>query len=229
MSVKSIDRTKAVIGGLGLVAVIVGLAGFLLVVQPQRSKQSSLAEQIATQQIELANLHTHVQNGKPDVQAAELFQLSRAMPDTVDQAGIVLTLARLAERTGVKLSSLQPANPTALADGAQAVPVNAVILGTWKQVSAFLAAVRNQVRAKGQLFSVAGRLFDIDSIAVGNSSSHAGSSHSAPASNGEIQVTLALNAFVYGVPPAPTTPTTTTSTTPSTSSSQQAVGATGGS
>lgn len=229
MNIKALDRAKLTLGGLGLVAVIVGLAGFMLVVQPQRSKISSLNGQISSQQLELANLHTRSHNGKPDLQAAELFQLSRAMPDTVDQAGIVLTLAQLAERAGVKLASIQPSTIVTLSDGAQAIPITVVVDGKWNSVSAFLADIRNQVRTKGKLFTVAGRLFDIDTIQVGNSQSHAGSSTATP-SAALIQVQLGLNAFAYGIPPAPAAPssTTTTSTTPSTSSSQQAAGATGG-
>jgi hypothetical protein len=228
MKMKALDRTKLILGGLVLVAIVVAIAGFVLAVQPQQSKQSSLDDQIATQQVELANLHTRVHNGKPDLQAAELFQLYRAMPDTVDQAGIVLTLAQLAERAHVTIVSVQPSTTVTLTDGAQAVPVAVVLGGTWSQVAAFLAALRSQVKTHGQQLAVAGRLFDIDQIQVGTS--QPGSASSGPQA-GPIEVHLGLNAFVYGTPPPPTTPsaTTTTSTTPSTSGSEQAAGTTGGS
>ena len=227
MNLKALDRTKLILGGLGFAAVLVGLVGFLVVVQPQRSKLSSVDDQIATQEVELANLHTRTSNGKPNLQAAELFQLSRAMPDTVDQAGIVLALAQLSERAGVTLVDVRPSPAVVLSDGAQAVPLGVVVNGTWKQVAAFLKGVRDQVKSAGPRLSVAGRLFDIDNVEVATGS-QAGSK---TAPTGPIQATLTLNAFVYGVPPAPTTPssTTTTSTTPSTSSSQQAAGTTGGS
>ncbi len=230
MSVKALDSTKLILGGLVLVALIVGIAGFMMVVQPQQSKQSSLDSQIASQQIELANLHTRVHDGKPDLQAAELFQLGRAMPDTVDQAGIVLTLAQLAERAHVSILSVQPSTAVTLTDGAQAVPVVVVLGGTWSNVAAFLVALRSQVKTHGQQLVVAGRLFDVDQIQVAMSQSQSGSGGSSPQA-GPIEVHLNLNAFVYGTPAPPTTPssTTTTSTTPSTSSSEQAAGTTGGS
>ncbi|HEV2591391.1 MAG TPA: type 4a pilus biogenesis protein PilO [Gaiellaceae bacterium] len=217
---------QVVLAGFGALALVVGIAGFLLVVSPQQSKITSLDDQIASQQAELAGLHSAASH-KPDLRAAELFQLSRALPDDTDQAGIVLTLAQLAQRSGVTLSGMQFQTPVALADGSTAVPVSVVVQGKWSSVTAFLAALRAQVKSSGERFSVAGRLFDVDQVQLSTGSSSSSSASTSPSD--VIQATLTVNAFTYGTPaPAPSATTTGTTTT-TTSSSQQALGATGGS
>jgi Tfp pilus assembly protein PilO len=228
VNVKQLSRMQLVLAGFGVLALAVALGGFLLVVSPQQSKITSLDQQIASQQVELGALHTAASH-KPDLRAAELFQLSRAVPDDTDQAGIVLTLAQLAGRSGVTLSGMSFQTPAVLTDGSSAVPVSVVVNGKWSSVTAFLAALRAQVRTSGERFSVAGRLFDVDQVQLSSSSSSTTSSSTSPSD--VIQATLTVNAFTYGTPvaPAPLPGATTTGTTTTTSSSQQAVGPTGGS
>jgi Tfp pilus assembly protein PilO len=214
---KQLNITYVVIGGLGALALIVALAGFLLAVRPQVSKTHKLDDEIAAAQLQLAGLRTAGTPKKPDIRAAELFQLARAMPDAPDMPGLLLELSRLADVSDVELAGLQPGQATQLTDGAMALPLQITVQGSWENVTRFLRNVRHNVRAlAGGRLAVAGRLLDVDSIQI------------SPAGTGSaIQAVLAVNAFQYGVAPAPA-PTTTT-TTSSGSTDQQAAGTTGGS
>jgi Tfp pilus assembly protein PilO len=230
---KSLSRQKIAAISLALLAVVIGVAGYLLVIKPQSAKTRALDAQIAQARVQYVALHGG-SHGKPELHAAELFQLSRAMPEQDDQPGIVLELARLAANSGVDLLAIVPQPRVALADGSSAVPVTVTISGGWPKIATFMRLVRYEVSVKGTSFSVGGRLFDIDSIQVTPPTSSSSSTG--------IQVIIQMSAFDYGAPPSPTatagaaggtttttTTTTKTSTTPTSSGSQQAAGATGSS
>lgn len=218
---KDLNTTVVTIGGLGVLALVVALAGFLLVVRPQFSKSAKLDDQIASAQLELAGMRTGSAK-KPDIKAADLFQLARAMPDTPDMPGLLLELSHLANASSVELAGLQPGPAAALTDGATAIPLQLTVQGSWSNVTTFLRNLRDNVRARAGRLAVAGRLFDVDSVQITPATA-------GPAS--DIQAVLAVNAFQYGVasaaPPSSTT-TTTTSSSSSSSSSQKAAGPTGG-
>jgi hypothetical protein len=109
------------------------------------------------------------------------------------------------------------------------VPLRVTIVGGWNGVAAFLKHVDQQVRFDRRGFSVAGRLFDVDTIQI------------TPTTGSDVQASLTMSAFDYGAPPSPSataggpasatttdTTSTTTTTTPS-SGTQQAAGVGSGS
>jgi Tfp pilus assembly protein PilO len=220
--VKSLSNQSIGIIAFAVCALVVALAGFLLGVRPQQSKAKALDLQIANAQSQYNALYT-AGNTKPALRAAELFQLSRAMPDSDDMPGIVLELSRLSASAHVKLMAIQPSPRIALTDGSSAVPVKVTVDGTWTQLARFLGVVRAQVSLHASRLSVGGRLFDIDNIQI-----------TPTETSSTIEAVLSMVAFDYGAPPSATATagassgTTTTSTTPATSGSQQAAG-TGGS
>ncbi|HEY2326629.1 MAG TPA: type 4a pilus biogenesis protein PilO [Gaiellaceae bacterium] len=205
----------------GVVAVIIAAGGFLVAVRPQQTKLKSVDEQIATAQAQFAGLHATA-GKKPQIDAAQLFQLSRAMPKADDMAGILLDLSQIATSSKVSLISVAPQSRVALADGSSAVPMQVTIAGSWSQVTAFLRDLRDQVQLNGKRLTVGGRVFDVDQVQL-----------SAQQTKQPIQALLTLSAFDFGAPPSATAtagqgaPSTTTTTTTS-SGSQQAAGATGG-
>jgi Tfp pilus assembly protein PilO len=223
--VKSLNRQQLTIGGLVLLGVVVALAGYLLAISPQSSKAQSLDGQIAEKQQQYLTLHEVRLGRNESLHAAELFQLSRAMPDTDDQPGIMLELSRLATASSMKLMAVGIQPRVALTDGSSAVPLNVSIDGSWTNLARFLRAMRNEVQVRGKSLAIGGRLFTIDQIAITPSAN----------TNGSIEAQLRMNAFDYGAPPSPSatagvTANTTTSTTTTTSSgSQQAAGAPGSS
>lgn len=225
---KSLNRQQVTIAGLVLAAVVVALAGYVLAVRPQSAKVRSLDAKIQLAQQQYQTLHDASSGRDKSLHAAELFQLSRAMPDGDDQPGIMLELSRLAAASSVKLLSVSIQSRVALTDGSSAVPMNVTVDGSWLGVAHFLHQVRNEVQMHGTALSIGGRLFTVDQIEIVPS----------PNKSGWVEGQLKMNAFDYGAPPSPTatagvtgstttTSTTTTTTTPSTSGSQQAAGAAG--
>jgi hypothetical protein len=216
--VKGKRRQIAIVAGFVGLGVVVGLAGLLLAVLPQTSKASHLDTQIASLQTKLVSLHARPQRG-PAIGAADLFSLARAMPDTADMPGIILDLSHASARSGAQLLTITPGAPLAQTDGSQALPITVVIGGSWTQVAAFLRALRLDVHLKGQKLKVGGRLFVADSVQLTGASGN----------KQEVQASLVLNAFTYGVAPVVTLSTdpTATTTTTTTSGSVQAAGAPG--
>ena len=226
MKLKSIDRQMAIVVGLAVLGLLIGVVGYLTVVKAQQAKMTTLDAQIATAQQQYAALHSEGSR-KPALRTAELFQLSRAMPENDDMPGILVELSRLAAQSSVQIAGIAPSPRVPLSDGSSAVPLRVTIDGNWPQIAAFLKNLDQQVRVTHGTLSVAGRLFAVDAIQVSPGS----------AAN-SIEATLTMSAFDYGAPPSPTataggssasTDTTSTTTTPSTSGSQQAVGAGSGS
>jgi Tfp pilus assembly protein PilO len=227
--VRSLNRQTASVAALVFVAVLIAAGGFLTVVKPQQTKVRSLDAQIAAAQAQSAALH-RAGSRVPQLRTAELFQLSRAMPDDDDMPGILFELSRLADAASVSLVAIQASPRVALPDGSSALPLRVTVDGRWIDVAAFLRRVREQVQRTTHGFSVAGRLFDIDDIQM-----QPGQEATGPQSTIEAQLTM--NAFDYGAPPSPTatagaagagtTGTTTTTTTTSPSSGSQQTSGTG--
>jgi Tfp pilus assembly protein PilO len=204
---------------LGVLGVVVAIAGLLAVVAPQRSQASKLEVQIAKTETKLISLHGR--HGGPVIRAAELFQLARAMPDNADMPGIVLGLARAANASSVTLVSIQPAAVVPQPDGAAALPVRVVVDGQWGGVTSFLRALRTAVTVHGGKLTASDRLFVVDSVQI-----------AAGTGTSEVEATISANAFSYGVAPPPvptdtTSTTTTTTTTTTTAGGAEAAGAAG--
>lgn len=210
-------KRKQLLAGAGFVALglIIGLAGLMLAVLPQRSKVHDLNTQIDAAQTKLTQLQARAQRG-PVVKAADLFQLARAMPDDPDMPGILLDLSRAAARAKVSIVSITPTSPIAQPDGASALPLRLVVDGDWSGISSFLHGLRTQVRASKTKLAVNGRLFVADSIQLATRND-----------TGELEATIGASAFTYGAAPpvTPATGTTGTSTTSSSGSAQAAGGA----
>jgi Tfp pilus assembly protein PilO len=199
-------------------AVVVAIAGYLLAIQPQRTKLSAVEAQITSAQAQLVGLHATA-GKKPHLQTAQLFQLSRAMPNADDMPGILLDLSQLASASHATLIAVSPQSRVALLDGSSAVPLRVTVDGTWTEITSFLRHVRNQVSVSGTRLSVAGRVFDVDNVQL--------TTQAKPQS--PLEAFLTINAFDYGAPPSATATagTQAATTTTSSSSSAQAAGAQG--
>lgn len=215
-----------------VLGIVVGVAGLLLAVLPQRSHVKSLDSEIAATQAKLASLQRENHHG-PVIRAAQLFQLARAMPDSADMPGLIVDLSRAAQDSKVSLLSVQPAAAVAQTDGANGLPLKVSIVGSWRGVASFLHALRSNVRVTGGKLFVDGRLFTVDTVELSPNapaaSGASGTAGSASAPKGELTVNLSMNAFSYGVaaPPVVTTSTDGTTTTSSSSGSVQAAGSVG--
>jgi len=200
-----------------IIGVVVGLlvyalAGYFLLVSPQRGKAADLKSKTAATQLQIDQNRLAAAQAKatPPIRVAELFRLTKAMPDSVDMAGVVLELSHVARGSGIEFASITPQGAAA-ATGYSSIPITLEFDGNYYELSDFLFRLRNLVRVQAGQLDAVGRLFVVDAISFSEST------RSFP----QIKASLTVHAFVYGdvsttAPPAtPTTPGATT-TTPAT-------------
>ena len=193
---------------------LVALVGWLVVVSPQRSKASSLQKEIDDTRAQVLVLRVQPRNGAPReqlVKVADLFRLSKAVPDAVRMPDILLELSKVAGEAGITFDSI---TPQARIDGLgyAVYPVDIVFTGNYFGLSEFLYRLRNLVEVHDQRLVSTGRLFSVEQV---NFSQGQGGFPN-------VEASLSVNAFVYTGMPAPgtaegTTSTTSTATEPGTS------------
>jgi Tfp pilus assembly protein PilO len=194
------------------------VAGWFLVVAPKRSDVSDLKRQIAATNDDIAVARgVRPAAPTPSIRIAELFKLSRAMPDTVDVPGLMLQLSRIAGDTGVAFESITPHDPVPYS-GYQQIDVDLVFEGRFYDLSDFLYRLRNLVDVHNGVLNATGRLFTVSSIQFSQGQEQFP----------QVKASLTVSAYVFGdgtpspVPgdTAPTGTGTPTSTTPAIESSQ---------
>jgi hypothetical protein len=205
-----------VIGLIVLGLVLAGLGGWFLVIGPQRSRAADLDKQIADtrQAIDAARALTVQAKRGAKIRVADLFRLTKAMPDQTDMAGIVLELNQVAEDSGITFEQITPATTAVALSGYAAIPITVEFQGNFYDLADFLYRLRNLVDVRHGALDATGRLFAIDQIEFAE----------APPPPGfpEIRAHLVIDAFVFGTgtaptaeppPAAPATDTTSTTTT----------------
>jgi Tfp pilus assembly protein PilO len=194
----SLSKQQLLLFGLPVAGLLVGLLGYVALVAPQKSQAKSLASEIATAQVQLATAqHKSAKAPKPpSAQAADLFRLTKAMPDSDDMPGILRQLSRIARTSSVKLESVKPSQHVPVALGYGALPVLVTVSGKFADVSTFLQQLRQQVSiGTAQRLHVDGRLFLANQVQLTTTD------------GGSVSAILNLDAFVYGVaPPTPPPP-----------------------
>jgi hypothetical protein len=211
--------TPAKFGLLAGGIVVALVAGWFIVISPKRSDVSTLKDQIAETQGEIAVAHGVRTPSQPAIRIADLFRLSRAMPNTADVPGVLLQLSHVAEETGVSFQSITPHDPTSL--GAyQRLTIDLVFQGRFYDLSDFLYRLRNLVDVHNGVLNATGRLYSVDSITF----------NQGELSFPQVKASLTISAYVFGdgtAPPVPsglapdgTAPVTPTPTTPAIADSQ---------
>jgi len=189
---------------------LLAIVGYFVAVKPQKSKASSLSAQIAAKDTQISDARALLAKAKDaqKVRVADLFRLTKAMPDQPDEAGIVLELSAIAHESGITFDSITPQGSTALT-GYQVVPINLVFDGNYFQLTDFLFRLRNLVDVRRGALAADGRLFTVGTIQFDES----------PLNFPQIRASLVVDAFIYGTsatvsaPPQTSVPATTTGTT----------------
>lgn len=221
------QRAQFALLGVGFLMAL--LVGYFLLIGPQRSSIASLQKQVDKTESDIIAAHAAIAKAKhaPKIHVADLFRLTKAMPDEADQADMVLELSQTAAESGISFDSIKPAAPVP-ESGYEAIPIELIFNGNYYDLSDFLFRLRNLVDVHRGALDATGRLFAIDKISF---------SQGFPKFP-QISATLNVVAFVYGTgtpQPAPastgttTTPTTTgsASTAPSASAAPASTGGTG--
>jgi hypothetical protein len=199
-----------VLGGV----LLVGLAGWFLLVRPQGAKLESLKAQTAEVQAKVDAYRQQVAAARaaPKIEVADVYRLAKAMPDRTDMPDLLLELSQLARDTGIRFDSISPQSGAAIGSY-QVIPIAVTFNGNFYNLADFLYRLRSLVSVHGGRLDATGRLFSVDTMTFNESPLHFP----------QIQASLVIDAFVYGsgsppplVAPPPTTSTTSTDTTSTT-------------
>jgi len=218
--------------------VLAAAGGYFLVIGPQRSKAADLSKQISDTNDAISSARALTLQAKQgaDIRIADVFKLTKAMPDQTDMAGIVLELNQVAQASGITFEQITPSATAVPLSGYVAIPITVEFEGNFYELADFLYRLRNLVDVRHGALDATGRLFAIDTISFAE----------APPPPGfpQIRAQLTIDAFVYGTGSVPTvaapttgatgatgasgaTPATTTPTTPPASASSAMSGASG--
>jgi Pilus assembly protein, PilO len=187
--VKRKPSQKALGGVIAAMLVLAAVAGYFLLISPQRSRAAELSKQAEKSRQEIAGLRAlaaQVKQAEP-IRVADLFRVTKAMPSEVDMPGVILELNRIARETGISFDSITP-QAGAESNGAQVVPITVVFQGNYFELSDFLFRMRNLVGVRGGKLDATGRLFVVDTLSFSEGTK----------SFPQIQATLTISAFVYG-------------------------------
>ena len=189
---------------IGLAVLILAGVAYMVVIRPKRAEAGRLDEQIAEMQMKVtaAQLASRPQQQATAIKVADVFEVSKAMPDTDDMPGIILDLNSVAEATGIKFVSIQPSAATPKT-GYSAIGITLSFEGNYFDLTDFLFRLRNLVTVRDGRLSSSGRLFTLDTLSMKEGKDGFPS----------INAGLTVSAYVYGAPdpsavvvPPPATP-----------------------
>jgi hypothetical protein len=184
--------------------VVIVAAGWFLAVAPQRTTAADLRHEAAAVQGQIAATRAAlVRRAKPErISVADIFRLTRAMPDTEDMPGMILQLNAVARDAGITFTSITPAASSDQA-GYTVRQIELTFSGDFYGLSEFLYRLRSLVDVRRGELDASGRLFSVQSLSFGQGDK----------GFPQIDAKLTVNAFVYGTAPAPAPPADTTATT----------------
>jgi type IV pilus assembly protein PilO len=191
------------------VLLLVLIAGYFVVVKPQKKKAADLSAQITATDGQISDARALLAKSKnaQKVKVADLFRLTKAMPDQPDEAGIVLELTSVARTSGISFESITPQGSTIIGSY-QVVPISVIFDGNYFQLTDFLFRLRNLVDVRRGALAADGRLFTIDTIQFDEGQ----------LKFPQIRASLQIDAYIYGTgatvsaPPQSSTPASTTGT-----------------
>lgn len=189
---KRVLAHKRILAGAAVLLLVAGL-GYLVLVGPKRSKASSLETEIAQTELQLAQARIANRKPKGTSDVADLFRLTKAVPNRPDMPGLLLELSRVARNTGVSFDSITPQTPTA-STGYQLMPIGLTFRGNYYQLSDFLFRLRNLVAVHSGRLNINGRLFTIDTVQFDEDPDR---------EFPYLEAKLTANAVVFGTAPIP--------------------------
>ena len=142
-----IDRIN---GRLALLLAIAGLlilllAGWFVLVSPQRSKAAALNTQIGDASVKLASTQAFLRSPAAHQSVADLRRLGVALPDDVKMSEILRQLAWASRVSGVSITSITPSAPVP-STGAQALPIALTVTGHYFRIAKFMHLLRTRPR-----------------------------------------------------------------------------------
>ena len=182
--------------GLLVAGILLGvIAGWLLLISPKRSDVKTLKQEINDTRDQISAAHGVQTPTQPAIRVADLFKLSRAMPNTADIPGVLLQISHVAQESGVSFQAITPHDPTSL--GAyQQINIDLTFQGRFYDLSDFLYRLRNLVDVHDGVLNATGRLFTVNSITL----------NQGELNFPQVRATLTVSAYVFGDGTAPPVP-----------------------
>jgi Tfp pilus assembly protein PilO len=167
---------------------IVALVGYFVLIRPKRAEAGRLADKIAqlNTEVQAAKLAARPQQGTTKIKLADLFELSKAMPQRDDMPGIILELNSIAEGAGVSFVAISPQTQVAK-EGYRILPISLTFEGNFYDLNDFLFRMRNLVSVRDGKLAASGRFFTLDTLDM----------HEGPDKFPQIQAILIVSAYVY--------------------------------
>jgi len=192
--------------------IIAAVAAFLLV-KPKMDESSSIDGRIAEFQgkVDAALAAQQRASAGETIKVADLFRLTKAMPDATDMSSVILELNAVAKASGVDFISIAPQAAVAREGGFLAVPFKLTFEGSYYDLTDFLFRLRNLVIVRDGELESAGRLFTLDALDL----------HEGSLGFPQVQAAITVSAYSYSAAPPVATPGTTAPSTATTPASGQ--------
>jgi Tfp pilus assembly protein PilO len=179
---------------------IVALIGYFLLIKPKQDAAGRLGDEIASLQTQLdvaIAAQRTPQTDESAIKVADVFRVTKAMPDDDDMPGIILELNSVAAASGIEFVSIAP-QAGAVRTGYTALPINLAFEGNFYDLTDFLFRIRNLVTVRDGELDADGRLFTLDTLSL----------QEGPEGFPEISASLTLTAYYYSTAPpaAPVAP-----------------------
>lgn len=186
------------------------IAGWVMLVSPQRHGAAAAAAQAQSVEGELAALKGSSQgpSNQPAIHTADLYALDTALPSQMDQPDLLFELDRLATAADVSILNLSPQAPVAATTNYTVQPISLSLNGTYFHLTRFIRSLRLLVTERHGRLIAHGPLFAVTSVAL------APGAAADATEKGEV-ATVSMAAFYYGGAGGATAPADTT-TTPTT-------------
>jgi Tfp pilus assembly protein PilO len=167
---------------------IVAAVGYFVLIGPKRAEAGRLSDKIAQldSEVQAAKLAARPQQGTTKIKVADLFELSKAMPQRDDMPGIILELNSIAQGAGVSFIAISPQTQVAQ-EGYRVVPISLTFEGNFYDLNDFLFRMRNLVSVRDGKLAASGRFFTLDTLDM----------HEGPKKFPQIQAVLIVSAYVY--------------------------------
>ena len=202
-SIGKVSGKTTAIAGIVAGSLLVAALGYFALIGPKRSEASRLTADIATVEQTISEYRLANRNPQQPIEFAELFALTKAMPDTEDVPGILLELSRVAGDAGISITSVYPSEAQPIG-GYERLPVEVTFEGDFYNLSDFVYRLRTLVSVRDGKLEANGRLFAVDSVKFFESQKKF------PA----LQATLTLTAFTFKPAAAAAADGATTPATP---------------
>jgi Tfp pilus assembly protein PilO len=186
---------RAVVAVAALAVLLYAVVLWFLVVSPKRADAAEAKDEVAAAELRLAE--ARAAGSRPSGTSAtvtDVFRLTKAMPSSLGQPGLIFELSRLAKRSGVELRSIAPKDLVVAEGGPSLVPVTVTVGGSYAQITKFLRQIRVLVRVRNGKILVAGRLLSVQSVSLVESPTERFP---------KLDATIELDAYVYDGPIVP--------------------------